>query len=281
MSVVERIKQNYDRMTKSDRQAATYFLCHVSDFAFYTLEKIADDVGISTASVIRFCRRLGFSGFKAFQDALRADLKLHPDLSDKLHRTLDISQHNELLTQTIQQGIGCVQRTFQQMPHDKLSQAVQQIAAAKRVFTFGMKESFALAHYAYSRILSVRPNTFLLNAGYNGEVEALLSLTRDDVCLVFLFHRYTKQALSILSMLKKQGVRVILITSAPYDSVEALATVLLPCHVDANGIKNSALAPVCLADYLCNALAVAGGEATMQYMQASEALFRESAVLGS
>jgi DNA-binding MurR/RpiR family transcriptional regulator len=61
--------------------------------------------------------------------------------------------------------------------------------------------------------------------------------------------------------------------------VARLATVLLPCQVDANGIKNSALAPICLADYLCNAVAMVNAEATLQRIRQSEELFVRSEII--
>jgi len=49
--------------------------------------------------------------------------------------------------------------------------------------------------------------------------------------------------------------------------------------VDASGIKNSSLAPICMADYLCNAVAMLRGEKTLYRMKQSEELFRCSDLL--
>ncbi|MBQ4538631.1 MAG: MurR/RpiR family transcriptional regulator [Oscillospiraceae bacterium] len=281
MNVVEKINQCYDEMTKSERHVASFFLGHFNDFAFYTLDKIAAEIGTSTTTVIRFCRRLGFEGFKGFQEALRNDLKYQqPDLPDKFQRTLDTTINDELLSQTIQRDIRCIQHTFHNIPYESLAATVRMICGAKRVFTFGMKESYALSHYAYTRFLTVRNDVYMLPAG-NGDIESLLSLTEEDVCIVYLFHRYTKQTLQLLPMLKDQGVKIIIVTSEPYDKVEKYATLLLPCRVDANGIKNSAVAPICLANYLCNAVAVFNGEKTLNYMRKSEQLFKIHSILGS
>lgn len=281
MNTVNRVDQCFDEMTKSERCVAVFFREHLNDFAFFTLDKLADAINISTTSVIRFCRRLGFAGFKDFQDALRSDIMHQPDLLDKFHRTWNTSMGDELLTQTVHQGIRCIQNTFHTISYETLAESVKLLVKAKRVFTFGMKESYALTHYTYTRLLTVRDNVFILNAGYNGEVEPILSLTEEDVCIVFLFHRYTKLTLQILPLLQKQGTKIILVTSAPFDQVQKYCTVLIPCIVDANGIKNSSLAPICLADYLCNAVAMQNGNATVRYMQQSEKLFDSGAVLGS
>ena len=78
---------------------------------------------------------------------------------------------------------------------------------------------------------------------------------------------------------KEQNVQVILITAPPVELVARFATVLLPCQVDGGGIKNSALAPICLADYLCNAVAMINAEATLQRMRQSEALFASNEII--
>lgn len=281
MNLMETVKQSLNTMTRSEREVAGYYFGHVHDFAFFTLDKIAAAVGTSTTSVLRFCRRLGFSGYKDFQQAVQGQLHRQPDLLDKFQRTQTASAGDALLSDTLRQDLACIENTFRELPYDRICDAVERIARAKRVFTFGMKESFALAHYAFSRFATVRGEVHLLSAGFNGDVESVLDLTQDDVCLVYLFHRYTKQALSVLEILKKQKVSVILVTAAPYDAVADYTTVLLGCHVDAGGIKNTAIAPVCLADYLCNAVAVMNGDAAVQRMQQLENLFREQGVLGS
>lgn len=281
MSIVDRIRIEMERMTRSERRVAVVTLGRMNDVAFFTLDELARQADVSTTTVLRFCRRLDFAGFKQFQQAVRNDLKYSPDLLDKFHRTAENQLENTLLSQTVQQGIRCIQQTFQEIPFAMVDDAVKYISKARRIYTFGMRESQALAAYAYSRLLTVRGDVFLFQEGYAGNVESILNLTDEDVFVVFLFHRYTKQTLRILEILKQRNVRVILITSPPVEAVATFATVLLPCQVDANGIKNSALAPICLADYLCNAVAMVNAEDTLQRMKQSEELFIQSEIIES
>ena len=278
MGIIDKIRDNFEEMTKSERKIATYFLGHPHDGAFYTLERLSEEIGISTTSVIRFARRIGFSGFKPFQEALREDMRLRQDLPVKFQNTVSHAA-GELWTQTVQADMECMRRTFEEMPPADLSEAVKMIAEAPRVYTFGMKESFALSHYAYTRLITVRDNVFLLNAGINGAIEPMLSVGEEDVCLVFLFHRYTKQALNLLPLLRQRTEKVILVTSDPTDSVSEYAAVLLKCAVNAGGIKNSSAAPVFLCDYLCSAVAIHDGEKSLAYMKKTEELFRESSTI--
>ena len=280
MSIVETIKNNLDDMTRSERQVATHYLGHANDFAFCTLDGIAARVDTSSTSVLRFCRRLGFEGFRDFQQAVRTQLHGLPELPDKFHRTVQNRDEDALLTRTVTQDIRCLHESFRAIPRESLARAVGLLTGARRVYTFGMKESLAPAHYAYTRLLTVRPDVQLFTGGCSGEIEPILTMTKEDVCLMFLFHRYTRQSLQILELLHRRGIPVILVTNAPSDRVEGFAAVLLGCCVDHGGIKNTAIVPIVLCDYFCDAVAAAMGDRALQYMQQAEELFRTGSVLG-
>ncbi|MBP5288388.1 MAG: MurR/RpiR family transcriptional regulator [Clostridia bacterium] len=279
MSIQERINQNIGDMTKSERAAARHCLGRRGDFAFLTLDKLALEVGVSTASLIRFCQRIGFAGFKEFQEALRREVQAQSDLPDKYNRTRRVSGEAQFLTQTLRQDIQCMQETVASLDARAAGEAARLLSEAARVFTFGMKESFAMAHYAYTRLLAVRPDVYLLSTLGEGEVETLLSLSERDVCVVYLFHRYTRRAQRLLPLLKRSGARVILVTNPPLELPEKTADQVLFCRVDAGGIKNSFAAPVCLTDSLCGAVAYRLGDSALRHMQKAEEVFRASDLL--
>lgn len=279
MTVAEQIRLELSNMTRSERLVATFVLGHMNDIVFLTLDELAKQTDVSTTSVLRFCRRLGFDGYKQFQQTARTDLKYSPDLLDKFNRVSENQVEDTLLAQTIQQGILCIQETFRELPFGVIADAVERIAKARRVYTFGMRESQVLAQYAYNRLLTVRGDVFMYQDGYSGNVESLLGLTGEDVFVVYLFRRYARQSLRFLEILKQRGVQIILITSPPVETIARFATVLLPCRVDANGIKNSFLSPICLTDYFCNSVAMVNAEDTLQRMRESEELFSQTEIL--
>ena len=274
MNVTEKINSVIHEMTKSEMKIASFFSDNVNTFAFETLDDIAEKIGTSTTSVIRFCRKIGFSGYKEFQDAVIQDVKANLTLIDKIERVKEHKSDDMQHLQIVRNVMGCIEQTFRDLPSEAIDDASALIADAKRVFCFGMKESYALAHYAYTRFLTIRSDVFMLSVGQGGEIESILSLGEGDVCIFFLFHRYTNPAPRILEVLKQQGVAVVLVTSPPYDRVEENAIILLPCNVDINGIKNSAAAPICLIDCICNCIA-ADSEKTLDYLKKSEEIFKK------
>ena len=57
-----KISAAYSGLTYSQRKVANYVQEKYEDVAFETLEKLAARAGVSTTTVIRFSRALGYSG---------------------------------------------------------------------------------------------------------------------------------------------------------------------------------------------------------------------------
>ena len=66
MNLTELTRQNLSLMTKSEQAVANAFFQKPNAFLFETLEGVALTSDVSTTTVLRFCRRLGFAGFKDF-----------------------------------------------------------------------------------------------------------------------------------------------------------------------------------------------------------------------
>ena len=274
----DKVRLEMQTMTKTEQQVAACFLASSEEFAFCTLDRIAQTAGVSTTSVLRFCRRLGFEGYKDFQDALRAQIRGGMTLPLKLRQNSETAA-GALLQRVVGEGVQAIEQTFSALPSECLTEATDLLSSGSRVFTFGLRESFALAHYAYTRLTTVRPAVQILRAGEDGMMEPLLELRPGDVCLCFLFHRYTELSLRLIPLIRKQGASVILVTDTPCDRLAPWADVLLPCHVANTGIKNSALAPVCLTDYFCNAVALCGGAAVQERLDRTEQLLQQTAAI--
>ena len=74
MSVSSRIQANYSKLTKTEQKIADYITEHNSGVAFQTLGEVAGAAGVSTTSVIRLARELGYDGFAQMQSSIQRSL---------------------------------------------------------------------------------------------------------------------------------------------------------------------------------------------------------------
>ncbi len=276
MELSERVESQYASLTRSGRKVGDLFLSDPDRFAFLSLDKISRQAGVSTTTTLRFCRTLGFEGYTDFQGAVRRELSYLSTLPEQLQNLQEEPSDGSLMDLVMERGIRNIRRTVAALSPETLSALIRLITDGRRLFVFGMREAYSLVHYAYTRLFTVRDNVFILDAGYNSIVEPVLSLNEEDVCLVFLFHRYTKLTLRLLPLLKEQGVKLILFTSEPFDEVASCADVLIPCQLDSGGIKNSYLAPVCLLDGICQVISLQAGNDLLLRMNRLEKILNET-----
>jgi DNA-binding MurR/RpiR family transcriptional regulator len=172
LNTIEQVKKALIAMTKSEKRVASFFLTQPSSFLYCTLDEIAETIGVSTTSVLRFCRKLDFDGFRAFQSQVRDENHHFPSLTDKYNRTAQNSE-DALWEKSLGNTLSCIKKTFRELNHDTLKFTISSLLGARKVFTFGMKESFALAHYAFTRLQTVRTEVYLLENIHQGQIETL------------------------------------------------------------------------------------------------------------
>ena len=81
-----RINQSLGRLSRAEKQVAEWVLAHPREVAQSTVAEVAQAARTSEPSVIRFCRRMGLSGFRELTlrltEALsRPDSLVHRDVS--------------------------------------------------------------------------------------------------------------------------------------------------------------------------------------------------------
>src|SRR5262245_43307686 len=74
MPLQELIAPVSDRLTRTERRICELLLEDATLLAFGTVSDIADRVGTSRPSIVRFANKLGFDGFTSLQGWVRQDL---------------------------------------------------------------------------------------------------------------------------------------------------------------------------------------------------------------
>ena len=277
---LQRIQDQYSSMTGSHQKVARFVLDHPNDAAFLNLDDTARLAQVSTTSVIRFARQMGFGGFREFQRQMQREVKSRVTVPERFSQAYNDIPKDQLMLRTVKNDIENIRQTMNELPEQVFQQAVAQLSGAHRVHLAGMRESYALAHYAYTRLFALRPNVSLFTADYGEMVEQVLGVGEDDVVLYFLFNRYTGSSVEILRELHDMGTKVILITDADWGELAGLAQWVLPCYVQGVSLKNTSAAPICLINCLANALAASDFDRSMYHLSQAAALQKRTGILG-
>ena len=69
-NILELITEQYHSLTRSSRKLADYILANTHDSQYMSISTLAESSGVSEASITRFCRSLGLSGYNNLKLAL-------------------------------------------------------------------------------------------------------------------------------------------------------------------------------------------------------------------
>ena len=266
------LNQHFDSFTHSQKLTANYLTDHMTEFAFSTLESLAEKIDVSTTTIIRFSRVLGYKGFSEMQRDIQSELKQKESLPGRLADMPAISDNN-LLRESFENDMKNIRMTLEVQRDEDLRKAIEIISGAKNIYVLGMRSSFAVAHYMASQLGEIKKHVNLIQSIGMIYPEEIVGAGEGDVCIAYLFPRYSKVAATMISWLREHGARVVLITSMNYGAVSSYGDVILPCAISSVTYKNSFAAPLCLTNYMIAALA------KQNYDEAKEVLSRTESIL--
>lgn len=106
----QQIRNAYEHLTNIQRTIADYFLEHLDTIPFKRLEELADLIGVSTTSVIRFTRSIGYQGYGDMQQELQQSILGKASLPERLKSSIQAEGDNHLLLRTFQTDVDNIKR---------------------------------------------------------------------------------------------------------------------------------------------------------------------------
>ena len=212
---------------------------------------------------------------KAIQNLIRDKVSLPERLTSSIN-----TDDDQLSLDTLHNDINNINSTFEAISKEVLKKAIEAILAAKNIYLLGLRSSFSLSYYMASRLGQIRQNVHLIQSVGMGFPEEIIGAKKNDICIGFMFPRYSKHTANILSSFKQRGVKIILVTSPNWGTVKHYGDIVLPCYVNSISFKNSFVAPMCLINYITAAIAMDDLPGAMEVLKQTEQILSQGYYLG-
>ena len=203
-------------LTPTERRIAEAVLAEPTLLAFGTVSDLADRVGTSRPSIVRFANKLGFDGYTPLQQHVRSDL------SHRLTRPSERIRSDEKsappMRQVINESLGAV---LDRYDDGEISVLANFIVDADKVWVLSGETSQAGAHALHSGLSMVRPGVRALEEHSFGT--DLSDVSSKDVAIVFDFFRYRRQVVTAARALANAGATIVSITDSPLSPLAELA----------------------------------------------------------
>ena len=195
-NIILQIKSKLNELSKAEKKIGEYILHHSVETVNYNTNELAQKAGVSSATIVRFCRSIGLSGFSQLKIRLYADSSgVDGDLYTDITPNEDVALIVEKLALRFNQSIS---QTANHLDTASIEEISKLIDSCKLIYVYGLGASYIVAEdftQKFSRIGKPVVNMLdhhllgssLINAGENclfvaisnsGETNEVIKLTQ-------------------------------------------------------------------------------------------------------
>ncbi|GAP04153.1 MurR/RpiR family transcriptional regulator [Fructobacillus tropaeoli] len=210
-SIFAKLGQNPAGYNQTESKLITYIKAKPAEAATGTIREMAEETGVSTASISRFVKKIGFASYRDFSVALASYNQRKPPVD--LFGEIEDADDTAAITKKVFAGAqNALSMTIDNLNAEKLDQAVKWLTSAKRVGFFGIGGSSIAAFDAYHKFLRT-PIDVISHPDYDIQLMQAVKLTPQDTAVVISHSGRNEDTLFVAQKLKDNQVPFIAITS--------------------------------------------------------------------
>lgn len=139
MDIILIIRNKYDKLSKSEKKVADFVISNISSIEIDTITKVAAESGTSTSAVLRFCRSLGFNGYKEF----RYEVIQYYRKSFKVNHKYEVAEPTKTFISSYLETLSLLENSGPQL-YEKI---VESLLKTNKIFLVGIYQSSLPAKY--------------------------------------------------------------------------------------------------------------------------------------
>ena len=231
MTALVKIRSERDRMSAIERRIADFVLENAQLLRDYSSQQLANALGISQSSVVKFCQKLGFKGYPDLKLSI-SEAVVRADNGNGVtpHAEHEVSSQDQELWQRKSEA---EETTRLINSPQALAGAASAIGRARTVFIIGLGEDDIHAR-AFALRLSLLGILTVHNFDPAHMTASLSAATADDVLLVFSEHGMQPALCQLCRYQREQLGKVVTITRHSSNALRAHADIplLVSAHDD-------------------------------------------------
>ena len=249
-----KIRGMLDQMSVIERKLAEFILDNAHMLRDYSSQQLADAVGISQSSVVKFCQKLGYKGYPdlklAINEAVVTASTMNRDQADKNNEDGSLLGIGEHLQFSLQQHL----RTLLTINDEKtLLQAARLLQSADKILLAGFAKSAIVVADMQFRLLQLG-KLALHHADPALALQMARSLTDTSVLLLISDSGQNNDLLKLEHYAKSRQLKIISLTSYKTNAQSLAADITLFTLSAEEDIRLNPLLTQLAQQHLCHML---------------------------
>lgn len=248
LSIAERIEQlKSGKMTKLQRRILEYLeATDYNQIIYLSITELAEQVHVAEATILRFCRSLGFRGYQEFKLTLAQERLGAAESRDM--------QGLEYTKSIVEDYHSALENCCRSLDVDRLSRVFDLVLHARSISCFGIGDSYIPALALHNRLMRMG---LLSQCERDPHLQNVLvsTLGEGDILIIFSVSGSTKDMIETASLARSCGVKMIVVTCHDKSPLARFADLLLCAEpVEAStepGAISSKIIQLFMVDVIC------------------------------
>ena len=257
IGILLKMRTMYDALAKSEKRVVSYILEKPEEVIRLSVTDLADNSGVSDATVVRTCRKLGMSGYQEMKVFLAQSLvspiqSIHEDISDQ-------DAPAQVIQKIFNAAIHTLNYTLSVIDYNKVHSAAQLLAEARRIVIVAVGNSGSLGMDLHHKLLQLG-----LDAIFTSDAHMQMTLAccarPEDVMVAISHSGSSRDIVDVSKEWKEGGGRLITLTNIGRSPLSKQADISLSTASQGANFRQTALssrvAAMTLIDSLYTLLAM-------------------------
>ncbi|WNB86418.1 MurR/RpiR family transcriptional regulator [Cellulomonas sp. ATA003] len=256
-SVLTTLHQRMPAMTPTEQRVAAHVVASPAEIQALTITDLAQAAGVSTSSIARFCRTLGFEGYPDFRMSLAADLAREAQSRERFQISDgDVDPADgaaDVVSKIAYHEAATIEQTARDLDLVALDAVVDRVATARRIDLYGTASSGLAGQDLHLKLHRIG----LFSQAWTDQHLALTSaslLSPADVAIAFSHSGRTLEVVQALAVARGTGATTVAITNVPDSPLAAGADIVLTTSANEtkyrSGAMSSRIAQLAVVDFI-------------------------------
>lgn len=240
-NILIKIRDMKDSLTPVEKMLAEYILENLEEIPHLSIKSLAQLTKTSDASVLRFCKTMGYTGYRSFIVSISASIGSMDE--EQKHQYTDIQPGDDLTTiisNTSRNNIKSIEDTMSVINKDAIDRAVKVLRQCKRIVFFGIGASGLVGIDAEQKFTRINKVCHTYTDGHS-QLTAATLLDKNDVAIFISNSGDTVDILDSLEIAKKTGACIIAITKYNKSELAEKANIVLSISTPELTIRSGAM----------------------------------------
>ncbi len=278
-NILIKIRDMKESLTPVERMVAEYILANLEEIPHLSIKNLAQLSKTSDASVLRFCKTLGYSGYRSFIVSISASLGSRDEEQKDQYTDIQPGDDLSVIINNISlNNCKSIEDTLSIINRHDVERAVKALSSCQRIMFFGIGASGLVCQDAEQKFSRINKICHSYTDGHS-QLTAATLLGKQDVAFFVSNSGDTVEILDTLEIARKNGACTIALTkynkSELADKANILLSISTPEVTMRSGAMGSRIAMLTIIDILF------AGVASAEYQHVKKYLTKSHNILAS